>query len=89
MKNVLSITAIATCALFAAAVHADDATTAQKAANAPTVNKNVAQPAAGTTMANQKGMAAAEGAHDSTANTGMKASGTQLNKSEGANDLHN
>lgn len=83
MKNSIVITALASCALFAAAVQADD--TVAKKEPATTLTSNAAQPA-GNTAANKKATVSAEGAHDTQANTGMKASGAALNKSEGAND---
>jgi hypothetical protein len=86
MKKVLAISLLSGCCLFAAGVQADD-TVAKKDPATPSLNKNVAQPA-GNTMANKKAAVSAEGAHDMNANTGMKASGAALNKSEGANDLH-
>jgi hypothetical protein len=84
MKNALTITGIACCALFAVAVHADDQTPAQKAP-ATTMNKNAPQ-TMGNAASDKKAMNSAEGAHDSTANKDMKAGSAEMNKSEGAND---
>lgn len=72
-------------ALLATGAYADDQTAAEKAAKTTTVNRNNA-PAMGGGVNDKKAMNASEGARDMSANTGMKASGAALNKSEGAND---
>jgi hypothetical protein len=88
MKNSLIVATLVGCSLFAASVQADDSAAAKKDPATPSLNKNVAQPAGGT-MANKKATVSAEGADNMHATTGMKATGAALNKSEGANDLHN